>query len=329
MLQVSQNIVDHLAKLLRLAQVFKPFLPQVMDLVIFPILKNSRVAKKGLFVMVDKLFRFGNTSFLVHFGGLTLARLIMQGADDIQSILGTAASHHVEIPLPKEYLLDDLSHVLYHVLVSNSVFHSTISVVIKGTLLQWFSTSCRIFRVQLHDCCETEILSEKALNNLIIQLIWSLGSKGEVSDRALKGLKIICYLYFQGKWKGEIEDESNLENGLLIATSFVLSKCFLFIFSYLLQQNWNAQKCIYQIQSLSSLRKLISMLEPETIGKFFAKVLSVWLSLLLISFISNLMSFPIRSGIPSILRCKARSWKLNASLSKLPKYCVSIYPKIF
>ncbi len=157
----------------------------------------------------------------------------------------------------------------------NPYSRASFEEIFTGKLWEMLSGTCSILGIQLNSYPEGEVLSEKALNHLVIQLIWSLGSTGNTSIRAAKALKVICFIYHYGKWKVEEDfkfrpqEQSQL---LLVATSSVLSKCFLFILSYLLQQNLTTQKSSHQIQSLIALHGLVKMLEPEAIAKFFPKV---------------------------------------------------------
>jgi hypothetical protein len=271
---VAQNVVEQFSRLLRFSQVFKAFPTQIMESIIFPVVSQQQTNIKSCLVVADKLLRVGSAPFMLHFPGITLAQLVIQPKVGIKAILNVVTSSKIDFPLPKEYLLEEWPDVLYHLLLSDAIFEAEFADVVKQKLFGILQQSCRVFSVKLQLPGREDILSEKAWNQLIIQLVWSLGSHGEISRRAAKGLQIICFLYFHRSWSvdiGDCDDESLTKN-VMTATSFYLSKCFLFLLSYLLQQNWSAQKCTYQIKSLISLRNLIFMLEGEAIAKFFPKV---------------------------------------------------------
>jgi hypothetical protein len=262
--------------------------------------------------LVERLIRIDKRPFLTQFNDFSVARLLCSADDDIgvvEVLSQNMRQRPWALTLPPHYLLDDLPLTLYHILMSDIVFQSAFEYLVSGMLHKLLLRGCELFGVVLsansdqvsandnkktvsaqalnlaHSGFSTDtthqLFSEMTFNHIIIPLVWSLGSNSSiVQEKAEKGLTIICFLSLRGVWELSENDLKALKKMPIIdrnretlaATSNVLSKCFIFVLSYLLHHEWQEQSSLQKCQSLRALQRLCKLLLPNALVQFLPMV---------------------------------------------------------
>lgn len=171
-----------------------------------------------------------------------------------------------------------IASTIMHLLINKFKIHC-----IKAHLSQLaIALNCNL------DSTTGSFLSNGALHQILLPIIWELG--GNQRHAAFQAFGIICMAFLQSRWDVLFpNDEKDRDQYYREAISEVLPTSFLFFMTNALQNMWHFMSPSKIIQSLKSLKVLITLLPKHHLSNYLPKVclalLIVYTSRLLTAFV--------------------------------------------